>query len=588
MSALLNIGSAANDGTGDPLRTAGQKLNRLPNPSSTINADSGDYVGTTEQKITLAIVAAVAAGAKYVFVPQSMLPYNASLVTFNNAVKMIGEGLRQDVWHVRAYGADPTAVTDQSVAVQATVNAVPLSGGIVYTDQIIYLGATVVLPIDRLVVLEGLGDFGTNVNGLLSSGSGYKRVSTFTSGSLFSQTGAGASSTAYGVQIRHLGFDGNNVAGDLVALTQIQGFRISFCTFFNSNGNGILSVGGFNWWIEFCKFMELGNTTAYPNGTAGIFLKSNANAGCVDGWITQCQWESGRGSYLLAYDPTGTHPVDGVAVLGGKMEWTGNASTGFDPPFGSAIGMPFLIPGNGTNWLVYGLFMVGGGTAAATHILVTNCSYSRFYTNHATPSGQPDNKLPTYFIDLFAGTGCYVSGIFQRGAQIASAGAHIRVVESSFVGGYQIDPGSQFISPASGTAIKFVNPTTGAASFFPASGGIRDKVFTVNPAIATQPINVADGNAFEYNITSNIAVVIQAPSSAPASSQSQTITVTFFNNSGGALGTAPTFATGSGAFLTSAAVVNPANGTGVTYEFRWSPTAAGGARFRETGRTVAF
>src|SRR5206468_1424539 len=153
------------------------------------------------------------------------------------------------------------------------------------------------------------------------------------------------------------------------------------------------------------------------NGTAGLFLQSNANSGNVDGWITQPHCESGRGSYVLCYDPTGTHPIDGITILGGKMEWTGNASTGFDPPAASAIGMPFLLPGNATNMLVYALFMVGGGTAAATHILVTNCSYSRFYTNHVTPNGQPDNKLPTYFIDLFAGFGCYVSGIFQRGAQ---------------------------------------------------------------------------------------------------------------------------------------------------------------------------
>src|SRR5881396_622311 len=105
---LLNIGAIPDDGTGDALRVAGQKINRLANPDSTINAGSGDYSGTTVQKITAAIVAAVAAGAKYVWVPQSMLPYDASLVTFNNAVQMLREGGNPAVYDVLAYGGNAT------------------------------------------------------------------------------------------------------------------------------------------------------------------------------------------------------------------------------------------------------------------------------------------------------------------------------------------------------------------------------------------------------------------------------------------------------------------------------------------------
>ena len=147
-SPVFNIGNAANDGTGDPIRTAFQKANRLPNPDSTINAGSGDYVGTTEAKITLAIAAAVAAGAKYVFVPQSMLPYNASLVTFNSAVRMTMEGRDPSVMWVEAYGAAGDGVTDDTTAIQAAENVRPAGTTLRFTFGKTYLcsastGATV-------------------------------------------------------------------------------------------------------------------------------------------------------------------------------------------------------------------------------------------------------------------------------------------------------------------------------------------------------------------------------------------------------------------------------------------------------------
>jgi hypothetical protein len=233
------------------------------------------------------------------------------------------------------------------------------------------------------------------------------------------------------------------------------------------------------------------------------------------------------------------------------------------------------------------MFFVNGNCQTATHIKIQNASADRFYTNHETSTGQADNQLPTFFVDLFSGDHLYVSGIFTRGASNGTSGAHVRVVESS-VTNYLIDPGSQFSAPASGVNIKYTNPTTGKAGQAYFNGGIQDKVFVVNPAIATQPINVQDGNNFEYNITSNIAVVVQTPTNNPPANQTQELTVTFFNQSGGALGTAPTFTAGAGAFLLSAAVVNPANTTAVTYVFRWSPTAVGGARWREIARTVAF
>src|SRR6266478_4432753 len=49
-------------------------------------------LATKEVQISTAIALAAANGITMVWVPVSMLPYNASLVTFNTAVRMIREG----------------------------------------------------------------------------------------------------------------------------------------------------------------------------------------------------------------------------------------------------------------------------------------------------------------------------------------------------------------------------------------------------------------------------------------------------------------------------------------------------------------
>lgn len=113
----------------------------------------------------------------------------------------------------------------------------------------------------------------------------------------------------------------------------------------------------------------------------------------------------------------------------------------------------------------------------------------------------------------------------------------------------------------------------------------EDQAFVVNPAVAAQALNFLNGNVQEFNITTNIAVVVAAPTNNPGSKVAGRLVVSFFNTSGGALTTAPTFAVGAGAFLLSAAAVNPANGQGVSYTFAWSATQN---KWREVSRTVSF
>src|SRR6267142_18164 len=122
---LINIGAAINDGTGElGPRAWLQKLNRLPNPDSTVNPLSGDYAGTYEQKITAAIADGVATGKKYCWITQ---PYNASLVTFNNAMQMIREGGNPNEYDAQAYGAVGDGVTSDTYSFAAAIRAASLS-----------------------------------------------------------------------------------------------------------------------------------------------------------------------------------------------------------------------------------------------------------------------------------------------------------------------------------------------------------------------------------------------------------------------------------------------------------------------------
>src|SRR5712664_1658123 len=71
--------------------------------------------------VNAAIAAAPGLGALYVSVPVSLLPYNASLVSFNVNVTMIREGGNPSTFDVQAYGANPDGVTDSIAAFNAAI-----------------------------------------------------------------------------------------------------------------------------------------------------------------------------------------------------------------------------------------------------------------------------------------------------------------------------------------------------------------------------------------------------------------------------------------------------------------------------------
>lgn len=96
-----------------------------------------------------------------IFVPSNLLPYNASLVTFDNSIKMVREGGDWSVFDVRAYGADSTG--DAGIAWNAARAGVG-GGAVIYVGPGVYTLTTpftfggasnVILLIDTNVVLFG-------------------------------------------------------------------------------------------------------------------------------------------------------------------------------------------------------------------------------------------------------------------------------------------------------------------------------------------------------------------------------------------------------------------------------------------------
>lgn len=166
----VNIGGAVNDNTGDPFRTAFTKLNANDTElyalqSQTINAAAIDFAGagSNENKITAAIAAAVTAGAARVFVPAAMLPYDASLVSFDDSIQMVREGGSFDSYDIQAYGAAMDGVTDATVAIQAAIDAVcalgvTILGGLVYLPPgRAAISATLTVPQNKHVSFSGTG-----------------------------------------------------------------------------------------------------------------------------------------------------------------------------------------------------------------------------------------------------------------------------------------------------------------------------------------------------------------------------------------------------------------------------------------------
>lgn len=102
-----------------------------PGWSATVNAYN-EAGATNEIKIQAAIGRAVSIGADRVFVPTSMYPYDASLITFDGSIQMVREGGSFDVYDLRAYGATGDGVVDDTEAFQAALDSMQNTRGVMF------------------------------------------------------------------------------------------------------------------------------------------------------------------------------------------------------------------------------------------------------------------------------------------------------------------------------------------------------------------------------------------------------------------------------------------------------------------------
>lgn len=126
--------------------------------TSTLHAGTfGTAADSKESRIQAAILAASLGNYARVLLPQSMLPYSASSISFVYPVQMVREGgdwLRYDV---RAYGASGDSVTNDTVAVQQAMYACDATGGgSVYVPLGVYSITSLTFPGDG-IALTGEG-----------------------------------------------------------------------------------------------------------------------------------------------------------------------------------------------------------------------------------------------------------------------------------------------------------------------------------------------------------------------------------------------------------------------------------------------
>lgn len=623
---VLQRGNFANDhANAESFYSAAGKLNDMTLDlyslqSQIISAGDARFIAlpTTEAKISAARVQAKVELKTIVSIPAVMMPFDASLVDFTeDGIRNVREGGDYSVYDFRAYGAS----TDLSAYCDASWTAM-VAGAITTLDPLVNTR----LPRGAIHIPAGYYKFLLSatiqgVQGLQVEGEG-ANTSVFVFDANLTN-GLNLDGVAY-TNVQNMGFavSTGHVVTNLVKCDWSLGIHrgSSGDTFHNlsiGTGNPLGSgafVNGLAAGIDvvanvptnaidglmFSRVVvhgawTAGNTTTFQ---AGIIMGDGASGNCLDHCFYNCEMIACAYGYNF-------NNANGF-VYGGQNE---NCGTDFRA---NGLLAPLKISGirseGATAFLWFGPSSGSSGNCEAVEI--DNIGFA----------GNALTAATTYPIITFNYSGMFKITNF-RIFNVANASA-LCVVNASplsptrgftmMVDGF-VAPNSQtvattfksplgapytidirgFVSRDNGNSIVATTPWQ---MFSPAATKtegmkvttIQDVTPTLVVAVASQALNVWQGNYQEFNITSDIAVVIQAPTNTPASGSSGALTVTFYNNSGGALSTAPTFATGAGAFLLSAAAVNPANTTGVTYLLRWSPNAAGGARYREISRTVAF
>lgn len=376
----------------------------------------------------------------------------------------------------------------EAPAIQAAVNAIPATGGTVFIDGTLDVGATVVLPTDRHVALVGAGHSAhwSNVFGNSTGGGVLRRKAGFVSGPLVSQVGVGP--TGYGAAIRHLVLDGNDLAGDLAYFANLNSVMLDHVWFSRSNGNGLSTLGAFfNVKVLACRWQEVGSTGGAPTYAIKHISDAGGTANNVE--YVACEWEVGRGGYFYCTDPTGVTPIDQVKFVGGKMEFSGNN-------LGTTPAVPFCDFNQVTRLTVNGTHFINGLHNNAYHIRIGSGVHIRLMGIQCASSTVVDGLNPHYFVHLVGGDQIFVEGTFYRGG--GAGGAQVRV--EAIATNVKLSEKSQYDSPV-GTGV----PISIAAGHTTLEGAQIRSFQAVAYAAAITP-DPTLGKIVEVTLTGNITV----------------------------------------------------------------------------------
>lgn len=481
---------------------------------------TGQYGGaTTEAKVTNTITAAKAAGATFVWVPASMLPYNSSLVAYDTSIRMIREGGNPAEWDVEAYGAGASLASFlgsyNTPGFQAAIDGQHAAGG--------------------------LGSPGV---GVVRIPRNQYAVNTL---NFYSNT------TIKGYGVSYGGTGGSNVVQSAGIATPIlqpatpgsitQGFLFEdFIVSASGNANNTGGVDCTNCFGFTLRNVVVSSTLIYGVRVVGGPVAGNSGFGRLIGCgIVSLQ----AGAYALQFSGTAVDQPDGMTITDCYVGTTVGTWVKFD----SAVGGKSA----GTCRFSGCQFECGSGSATAD------------LTYDVRGGG------PNYF------EGCRFENVGTGGIQVNLQGFGVQAA-AQFVN-CTWAPGAGGLTwtdagPVFSSRILDLAPAAGGGAmvlsrFISVEDGSRALVSGVTPAI-----DVSNGNYFTLAILTNIAVVVAVPTNGPLQTLplnfSKEITIAIRNASGGALTTPATFNAGANGFKFNG-TVSPANGLQVEVKFRWDP-----------------
>jgi hypothetical protein len=357
------------------------------------------------------------------------------------------------------YGAVGDGSTDDTDAIQYSINMTSASCRRIYLSERVYIFTTLTLPVDRVVRFIGAGQGVIEGSTPLLNGAVLKRKPAYT-GAMFTPTGT--SSTANkGAQFYNLSIAGNRVDGNCFEIEWINVMQFDCVTFHRIKGHAIRAYSLYNSWFRNCRFYGCGDSTHEVVLLDGSTASNSATAGVH---FFDCTWENNYGTdvKLTRDNAPATAGTSDIKIIGGKIEQSLTSSI---------PGLPLMIIEATAHSDIKTLF-ANGMSPTATHLQIGGTANTRirglnvdslFADTETDPT-----KEPKYLVDIL---------------YHASGEAYDINIKGYFNGG-GVDTGSQIrvgtLTNSKLTRV-FINP---ANQYFNTNGAVIEGVFSGQNSIS--------------------------------------------------------------------------------------------------------